>query len=188
MIKQVQKLLAPIKNRIMLAIARSIIQTLDDTKGIQTAQLDVLEDETRDTTERFQEYGFTSVPKPGAEAIIVRVGGNCDHGIIIACEDRRYRLKSLPAGEVALYTDEGDKIHLKRNRRIEIVASNRLTITSSDVRISGRLQVEGEIIAGGHIRDEYATNTRTLEAMRNIFNAHVHPENGTTTSAPSSTM
>jgi len=60
--------------------------------------------------EYFQHYGFTSRPREGAEIIIIREG---NHIIGIASDDRRYRL-AIEDGEVALYTDEGDYIHLKR--------------------------------------------------------------------------
>jgi hypothetical protein len=62
---------------------------------------------------------------PGAEIIIIREG---NHILAIASDDRRYRL-AVEEGEVALYTDEGDKIHLKRDKKIEIVSGNKLIAT-----------------------------------------------------------
>ena len=44
---------------------------------------------------------------------------SASHGIVIATEHGTYRLKGLKSGEVALYTDEGAKIVLKRGRIIE---------------------------------------------------------------------
>ncbi len=75
--------------------------------------------------EYFQHYGFTSRPLSGAEIILIREG---NHIIAVASDDRRYRI-ALEAGEVALYTDEGDKIHLKRDKTIEIVSGNKLVAT-----------------------------------------------------------
>lgn len=75
--------------------------------------------------EYFQHYGFTSRPLSGAEVIIIREG---NHYLAVASDDRRYRI-AVEAGEVALYTDEGDKIHLKRDKTIEIVSGNKLTAT-----------------------------------------------------------
>ena len=72
-----------------------------------------------------QHYGFTSRPLAGAEIIIINEGNNY---IGIASDDRRYRI-ALEDGEVALFTDEGDKIHLKRNRNIEITCGNKLKAT-----------------------------------------------------------
>jgi phage gp45-like len=75
--------------------------------------------------EYFQHYGFTSRPLSGAEIILIREG---NHIIAVASDDRRYRI-ALEDGEVALYTDEGDKIHLKRDKTIEIVSRNKLVAT-----------------------------------------------------------
>lgn len=132
-------------------------------------------DETIDNREYFQHYGFTSRPKAGAEIIIIREGG---HFIAIGSDDRRYRI-TLADGEVALYTDEGDKVHLKRGRIIEIiggekiiattkvaeitattsatvtsplvniVASTKVTMTTPLVEMSGNLVVTGTVAAAG---------------------------------------
>jgi phage baseplate assembly protein V len=118
------------QRRIRLMVGRAIIRLVNDAARVQEAQVTLLEDETRDGVERFQEYGFTSVPLPGAEAIMVSVSGNRDHGVIIAVEDRRYRLTGIEGGEVALYTDEGDKIHLKRGNAIDI-DTDTLTINAT---------------------------------------------------------
>ncbi len=123
MIDQLNRLLAPLKVRIANMIARSVVQIVDDSMKMQTLQLGVLEDETREGIERAQNYGFTSVPLEGAEAIVAFVGGRRDHGIAIVVDDRRYRLKSLQNGEVAMYTDEGDSIVIKRGGTVEINGS-----------------------------------------------------------------
>lgn len=78
--------------------------------------------ETLHNREYFQHYGFTSRPLAGAEIIILREG---NHIIAVASDDRRFRL-AVADGEVALYTDEGDKIHLKRNKIIEVVSGGKL--------------------------------------------------------------
>jgi len=82
-------------------------------------------DEPFDDGEYFQHYGFTSRPLPGGELIFISSGNNY---FGIASDDRRYRLQ-VENGEVALYTDEGDKVHFKRNKTIEIVCGNKLTAT-----------------------------------------------------------
>jgi len=94
--------------------------------------------ETITNREYFQHYGFTSRPLEGAEAIIIKEG---NHIVMIASDDRRYRI-ALEEGEVALYTDEGDKIHLKRDRTIEIVSGNKLVATvDNEVDITTKMAV-----------------------------------------------
>ncbi len=51
--------------------------------------------------------------------IAVPLNGNTSHTVVVATEHGAYRLTELKPGEVALYTDEGAKIVLKRGRVIE---------------------------------------------------------------------
>ncbi|MDH5298535.1 MAG: phage baseplate assembly protein, partial [Desulfobulbaceae bacterium] len=77
--------------------------------------------------EYFQHYGMTSRPLEGAECVVIREG---NHFVVIASDDRRYRL-AIESGEVALYTDEGDKIHLKRGKEILVQSGNKVTIDAA---------------------------------------------------------
>ncbi|WP_064116775.1 phage baseplate assembly protein domain-containing protein [Pseudomonas fluorescens] len=126
--------------------------------------------------EQFQNYGFSSAPLPGAEFIVIPVGGNSKHTVVVASEDGRYRLQ-LQDGEVSLYTDEGDYVHLKRGRVIEIVtdtlvvkAGKKVRFETPLVEMSGNEYVEGSVKADGDIAD----HTRTMQADRVIYNGHNH--------------
>jgi phage baseplate assembly protein V len=120
MITALNKLLNPIRARISNMIARSVVQLVDDSTKMQIMQLGILADETRDGVERFQNYGFTSVPLPGAEAVVLFVGGRRDHGLAVAVDDRRHRLSDLQSGEVAVYHHLGGSIVLKNDGTITI--------------------------------------------------------------------
>lgn len=138
------RMLAPLARRVRLMVARGVVAAVNDALKLQGVQLQLLADETSGDLERFQQYGFTSVPHAGAEAVVVCVGGSRSHGLVIAVDDRRYRLKGLAAGEVALYTDEGDKIHLQRGGTIEIVAGTKVSVFSPLVEVSA-----GDVVADG---------------------------------------
>lgn len=183
-VRLIQKVMAPLQRRVRLMVGRGIINLVDDSLKEQGVQISLLADEVRDV-ERYQEYGFTSVPHPDCEAVCVFVGGNRDHGIIIATGDRRYRLKSLESGEVAIYTDEGDKVHLKRNNLIEIETETLLVKAGTKVRFETPL-----VEATGEIIDRCGTDGRSMDSMRTIYDSHVHPENdsGGPTDSPNQTM
>ena len=83
-------------------ISRAVLSAISDGAGIQLVQVKLLEGEVRDGVERFQNYGFTSVPLPGAEGIMACVSGNRDHGVIVAMDDRRYRIKNNAATQEAI--------------------------------------------------------------------------------------
>lgn len=125
MMRVIQRVTAPLTRRVRLMVARGVVSLVNDALKVQGVQVQLLPGEVRDM-ERFQNYGFTSHPHLGAEACAAFVGGNRDHGIVLAVDDRRYRLKALAQGEVALYTDEdqsgGHRIHLKRGKEIHLIA------------------------------------------------------------------
>ncbi|HHR6226860.1 TPA: phage baseplate assembly protein V [Providencia alcalifaciens] len=106
-------------NSIRMAF-RAELNATDSEGKVQTMQGEGLSGEPLQGQEIFQHYGFTSRPLPGTEAIVLPLGGRSSHGIVIATEHGAYRLAGLETGEVALYTDEGAKIVLKRGRIIDV--------------------------------------------------------------------
>lgn len=116
----VNRMIRPIKVRLYNMISRVVIESINDADGIQVVKLSALAGEERTDVERFQDYGFTSNPLPGSEGIVICPQGNRDHMIVIKIDSREFRLKGLANGEVAMYTDEGDKIHFKRGGIIDI--------------------------------------------------------------------
>lgn len=131
--RELLKFLNPLRKRIALMISRAVVSLVKDSFAMQGLQVQALAGEVLDDIERFQNYGFTSVPLAGAEAIILSLGGHRDHAVAIAVDDRRYRKKNLAPGEVALYTDEGDYILFKRGRHIEIVSGAKVKITAPEI-------------------------------------------------------
>lgn len=114
-----------ISQRINQALARIrqafriLIGATDSAAAVQRTQAQGIGNESLRGIELFQQYGFTSHPLPGTMGIVLPLGGVSSHSIVIATEHGAYRLKSLSPGEVALYTDEGAKIVLKRGKLIE---------------------------------------------------------------------
>jgi phage baseplate assembly protein V len=133
------KFLAPLKTRIANLFSRAVLNRLDDSVGMQVVQLE-LGDDVREGIEHFQEYGFTSVPLEGAEAAVAFVGGRRDHGIALVVGDRRYRLKGLQGGEVAMYTDQGDTIVIKRGGTIEVTAATKVKLSAPVVELAGNTE------------------------------------------------
>lgn len=113
-------MIAPVQRRVANLVGRGVVNTTDDSTQIQLSQVSLLDGEVRDEIERFQSYGFSSNPREGAEAVVVFVGGRRDHGLAIQVDDRRYRIRNLESGEVAVYNDTGAKIVLRSSGDIEI--------------------------------------------------------------------
>ncbi|USS56975.1 phage baseplate assembly protein domain-containing protein [Pseudomonas kermanshahensis] len=130
-----------------------------------------------------QHYGFTSAPLAGAEFIALPIGGNSKHVVVIATEDARYRLK-VKDGEVAIYSDEGDHVHLKRGRVIEVVTDTLLVKASTKVRFeTPMIETTGQVQADGNIQSaaDLIDQVRSMQADREIYNTHKHGNSPTPT-------
>jgi phage baseplate assembly protein V len=150
------RILGPIRRRLAHLVARAVVTLVNDTAKMQTLQLGLLADEALDAAEHWQPYGVTYKPHAGAEALVLAVGGHRAHSVVIACADRRYRLTGLEDGEVALYSDEGDKVHLKRGRVIEVVtetlnisASTAVNFDTPVINTTGQILSAGDQVAAG---------------------------------------
>lgn len=195
---QLSAQIADVKRRALLAVARCVIALVNDGKKMQAVQVNLLEGETRDNVERMQEYGFTSNPLPGAEAVMVSVGGNREHGLVIACDDRRFRVKGMAPGEVCIYSDEGDKVHFKRGKVIEVTtdtltvnAATAINLNAPTINTNGDTfnvsasasanfttpdtTMSGHATAQGNFTDLGGTKG-TLDHFREVYNTHDHPE------------
>ncbi len=116
---------------------RGMVALVNTAGGIQTTQVNGLAGEDLPGVELFQHYGFTSAPPAGTTAVVIPIGGKTTHGIIVATEHGSYRLQGLENGEVALYTDEGASIVLKRGKIIEATCDTyRVTCKSFNVEAS----------------------------------------------------
>ena len=117
------------------SFARGVLNLVSDGLKMQANQVELLDGETLDNAERAQQYGFTSHPQAGAEVFVAFVGADRSHPVVLAVDDRRYRLQGLQGGEVAIYTDEGDSIILKRDNHIEVKTKHFKVMAEDDYTV-----------------------------------------------------
>lgn len=137
-------------------LARGLVALGNSAGKLQSLQLRVLAGEVKDNVEHLEPYGFTACPLEDAEALVGFIDGDRSHTVVIVVADRRFRLQGLKSGEVALYTDEGDRLHFKRGRVIDIETVT-LNIKATDsvnfdtplITSTGRIESAGDQIAGG---------------------------------------
>jgi len=177
--RNVTKVTAPIARRVRLMARRAVVRLVYDDPKMQEVQLAVFDGEVRDHVERWEDYGFTSHPLVGAEALVLALGGSTDHGAVVKVGDRRYRVTGLEAGEVCIYTDEGDRITFKRGREI-VIDTQTLTINASTkVTLNTPLvETSGEVKAASDVLDQSGGSGRTMASMRSVYNSHTHPGGG----------
>lgn len=173
----IQKIIAarmrPLRTAALSMIAKAILDAdAKDSSKMQQLKLRIRKGEVRDAIERLQEYGLTSVPFAGAEAVCLFVGGDRDHPLVIAVDDRRYRLKGLAGGEVALYDDLGQVIHLKRDK-IHIKTETKVVVDSPNIELTA--DAAQKVLRG--------------DVFKAFFDAHIHIDgDGRNTTTPTVAM
>lgn len=190
-----------VRNLMRDGVARAVLNVVDDEGNMQRVQISLLEDEVIDGVERFQNYGFTSVPEEGTEATVVFVGADRSHPVVVVADDRRVRKKGLKPGEVAVYHKDGDFIHLKNENEIEVKtktfnvncttatlsASSEITLDTPLVTLTGRQQTTGEKSGGGASTFVGGLENTGGEVISNgvSLEQHTHPgDSGGTTGEP----
>jgi phage gp45-like len=123
-------------NRVMHQFVRLTLNKANDDPMMQELHVDGMMSDVRSIVERVQHFGFTSTPLPrdqsqqqgqggggggsdqmkgpAAEAIMAFIGGQRNHPVVIAVDDRRHRPMGLKPGENAQYDDIGQMTLLRR--------------------------------------------------------------------------
>ncbi|MDN8050313.1 phage baseplate assembly protein V [Burkholderia multivorans] len=170
---------------------RAVISLCVSDTPVQLAQVEGLAGEATPDLEMFQHYGVTSNPPAGTMAIVVPLGGKTSHGVIVATENGSCRIQGLKPGEVAIYTDEGDSIVLRRGRIIDIqtetlniTATKGVNIDTPNVNVTERINAQGQItgqggmsVSGGDgvLVDGSMKVTQDVEAGGKSLVHHTHP-------------
>lgn len=134
--------LQSIARKARLAVGLGIAKLINDGAKLQRMQISALKGELRDDVNRYQNYGFTSHPRPGSAVVTVAVGGNRNHLAIVVADDPRARKKDLAEGEVAIYHHSGDYILLKNGGEIEVVSASKVTVISPEVTVTASTKVK----------------------------------------------
>lgn len=175
------KMIGPYARRIGNIVSRGTVALVNAATKMQTLQVRLLAGEPKDDVEHFEPYGFTSNPKPGAEAVALFLDGDRSHGVVVVVADRRYRLKSLASGEMAIHDDQGQKVHLTRagividGGGLPMVIQNAPTVT---IKAATKVRMETALLeVTGNIKDLCDSTGRTMAGMRTTYNIHTHHEN-----------
>lgn len=168
-LRAVHKLLAPVRRRISLLVTRAVVSLVDSEQAMQMLQIKGLADELLDDAEHFEAYGYTSRPHAGAEGVALSAGGQRSHCIVVCVGDRRYRLKGLKGGEVAMYSDEGDSVHFKRGRKIAVTGGEEVSVATKMLKAEASASadiVSPEIVATCDTFDVTASTAASVDTPR----------------------
>lgn len=185
MIQQIERL----ARRIWMLLGRGRISApANDAGPIQILQVQLGADETRDHLRRAAEFGFTSHPPVGTDAIVLFPQGDRNNGVVVATNHQASRMKGLQPGEVAIFDSQGQSVYLTRAGIVINGAGLPLTVNATPtVTVNAatkvqlntpELDVSGQIKAGGDITDNAGSNAHSMAQMRAIYNGHDHAVQG----------
>lgn len=127
--------IARLFRRVMMTIGRGRVTWSNDDGPIQKLQATLMGggDEIRDNLPRMAEYGFTSNPPVGTDTLVVFIGGDRSNGAVIGTNNQAARKKGLVVGEVAMYDDQGQCVHIKRDG-IYITTTKKVRVDGADIQ------------------------------------------------------
>ena len=153
------RLLGPLRRRMATMVGRCILQAVNADTGIQQVQVSILADEPMTDVEHMEPYGYTSNPPAGGEGVLLNVAGRRCAAVAFNIGGRQFRLKGLKGGEVALYTDEGDKFVFERGNTTRLTTKHYIVEAEDDAQIltknflvkasAGTVFETPEFVAGG---------------------------------------
>ncbi|MDR1165750.1 MAG: phage baseplate assembly protein V [Deltaproteobacteria bacterium] len=166
------------------AATRVTLNRTNDGSKMQGSQVTGLSGEDFLEVERFQNYGFSSVPPDGAEGIALPVGGDRGHLVVVAIEDRGVRKGGLGAGDVAIYNGNGDYLLFKEGNKTELKSKevlfdfgSKMDLKAPIIEITGDVKIIGNLTVTGSVS---ATGDITAGGISLVNHTHPGDSGGTT--------
>lgn len=164
-------------------LARAVVTGLNTASKCQSLQVELLAGEIKADVEHLEPYGFTSAPNTGAEGFALFPDGDRSHGVVLMVSDRRYRIKGLRAGEVAIYDDQGLSFSLTREGMVIDGGGKVITFKNSP-----KARFEMPVESTKDITDNSDSGGSTMAHIRTTFNDHNHEYDDGTTNTPNQEM
>lgn len=171
------ELIVPLRNQVANTVSRAVVNLVNNAASMQQVQVDAVE--TIEDVEHFQPYGYSSVPAPGAEAVIVCSGGDRAQAMAVVVTDQGARPTDQVEGEVAVFHRDGHRINLRANGDIEIQCGAGQKIFLNDGAGGDALATKNDV---QRVRDDLHEHDHAY-----IKPLHPDPVPGKTTSNPSVT-
>lgn len=183
--------------RVQMMFGRGRVTLVDDSGTVQIMQLHMSDIETPNNRVRLAEFGFTSNPPIGSDALALHIAGDRGSGAVFATNHQPSRPKGLAAGETMLYSQDGKSVYITASGGIVVEAKGQNVTVNNAANVTcncsgvykvvapGGVQFVTPMVSStGDIQDNSGTQPRTMATMRSIYDSHTHggvqPGSGTT--------
>jgi len=132
---ELKPMIRSMKRAISGMLVKAVAKTVDDSTMMQEVQVTVLHGEVDGPLERYQDFGFTSVPPEGSEAILAAIGGDQSHRVVLKMDSRDHRPTGLNDGDSCLYDAHSPQHTFK--------------LVAGGAELDADLDVDGDVTASG---------------------------------------
>ncbi len=181
-------------SRVRSLFGRGRITLVDDTGPAQIVQVRMNGLEVPDGRFRVPEFGFSSNPPIGSDALMLHIAGDRSAGAVVGTNHQTSRPRGLAPGESILYSEDGKSVYLK-NGSIVVEAKGQDVIVNDAANVTWTCSGDFKIVTGGKfsvvapggsefdtpmlsssgdMQDNTGTNTETMKDMRETFDNHDH--------------
>lgn len=172
-------ILSRLLRRVQMMVGRGRVAIVDDSGAAQIAQVLMSDLEVPNDRFRMAEFGFTSNPPAGSDAIVLHLTGERKSGVVVGTNHQASRPRGLNAGESMLYSQDGKSIYMTASGGIVVEAKGQ-SVTVQDatvVTIKAATKVRLEtprFECTGDIVDNCDSTGRSMSADRQIYDQHEH--------------
>lgn len=180
--------------RVRNLFGRGRVTLVDDTGPVQMVQLRMNGIERPSSRYRVPEFGFSSNPPDGSDALALHVAGDRSAGAVIGTNHQPSRPRGLAPGESILYSEDGKSVYLK-NGSIVVEAKGQDVVVNDAANVTWNCSGDFKIVAGGKfsvvapggsefdtpmlsstgdMQDNTGTNSETMKGMRELYDTHTH--------------
>ena len=180
------RLLESLRRSLRLLVGKCVIEAASKSLDGVNVDFVVLGNERHSGVRLMQHYGFASVPKSGAHGVALFVGGARDDCVLVASQGAPSGIPSLDAGEVALFSEFGQKVVLDKNGDVVVAPANgKNVIMNGRVIAKNGLVSEGDVLAVGEVAARVIKAGETYtDATAVHLSTHTHPVSGNATTGP----
>ncbi|WP_175829724.1 phage baseplate assembly protein V [Burkholderia cepacia] len=181
--------------RVRNLFGRGRITLVDDTGPVQLVQLRMNGLEVPSGRYRVPEFGFSSNPPIGTDALALHVAGDRSAGAVIGTNHQQSRPRGLAPGESILYSQDGKRVYLTASGGIVVEAKGQDVVVNDAANVTWNCSGDFKIVAGGKfsvvapggtdfdtpmlastgdMQDNTGTNNETMKGMRDLYDTHTH--------------